>query len=199
MSRKHKRTGGGSASATSLLEQVRRQLSKGDTRQALKDARVLYRREPSTAHRQLLADAAMARAEYLQRAGLMKQAQETFRELLQLGTLSAETETRTARLRVLLGILDGAVPPLVDLAPPLAEQLSDEAIVHPARVPSVYRDLLAQAARVRESLQALERGDDQGALELLHEVGHKSPLADWKLFARGLSAMRCPGRRIRRI
>ncbi len=188
MTRKHKRRLSGSASATSLVDQVRRQLSKGDTRQAVKEARVLFRREPSPAHRQLLADACLARAEYLRRAGMLHQAQDTFRELLQLGPTTPETDARTARLRVLLGIPDGAVPSLADLDASLAEQLSDQAMVRPAQVPAVYGDLLAQAARVRESLQAIERGDDQNALDLLQDVGRTSPLADWKLFARGLSA-----------
>ena len=61
--------------AVGLLGQAQRRLEKGDFKQALKDAKVCYRQQPSPESRQFLERAYLARARQLHRAGLRTESQ----------------------------------------------------------------------------------------------------------------------------
>ena len=79
MSKKHKRKGGGQRDfADVLLQQVRRELDKGNSRQALKDAKVLFRRDAQEVYREILEEAYVARAQQLQQTGLPEQARDVY-------------------------------------------------------------------------------------------------------------------------
>ena len=182
-----KRKGSGDTSVT--LEQAQRQLAKGDARQALKDAKVLFRRAASDAHRQLLEQAYAARVEQLQQMGLPDQARAVFDELQSLPPRSPDVLAQIARLQLLLGLAAGGGPPALEtLDPEFLARLADDALVHPQRVAPSYSDLLSQARQVRKALEAIEHGEDSAATELLKDISQKSPFAEWKLLARGLSA-----------
>jgi tetratricopeptide (TPR) repeat protein len=193
MSKKHKRKGGGQRDfADVLLQQVRRELDKGNSRQALKDAKVLFRRDAQEVYREILEEAYVARAQQLQQTGLPEQARAVYDELMSLGVRTPSVQERLPRLQLLLGIAaqgpGGAVPDLSQADPQFLVNLADEAVLHPQRVAAAYAELKQQAERVRKALEAVERGDDPAATELLKDVPRVSPLAEWKLFARGLSA-----------
>ena len=192
MSKKTRRKQGRQPESAQLTcERSRRELNKGNARQALKDARVLFRRDPGIAHRELLEDAYLARAEQLQRGGLLDEARAIYRELTSLGVQSHERQAKLATLQVRLGIPmagSDANSLLASADPALLGTLADQAVRHPRQVPSTYADLKREADAVRQALQAIEQGEDAEATRLLQEIPRKSVFADWRLFARGLSA-----------
>lgn len=182
-----KRKGSGDSVVT--LEHARRQLAKGDTRQALKDAKLLFRRQPTDAHRNLLEQAYAARVEQLQKMGLPEQARAAYDELQSLPPRSPDVLARLERLQMLVGVAAGGRPPALEaLDPDFLTGLADDTLLHPQRVATGYSELLAQGRQVRKALEAIERGDDSAASALLQNIPQKSPFAEWKLLARGLSA-----------
>ena len=102
MSKKNKRARGKQRAKVNLADTARRALDKGNARQALKDAKVCFRNEPTEAHRQLLQEAYISRAEQLQKSGLQEQAKGLLCELEQAGATAAEVQQRVDRLRLLL-------------------------------------------------------------------------------------------------
>ena len=190
MSKKNKRKAAGQAPAV-WVPQIRRLLEKGDAKHALKEARDLCRRDPAGGHRQLLAEVCLARAAQLQRDGCLEQARAVYDEFQSLGVCPPGLQPRVAELRIRLGVLaasGGGAPLPAQLDPPTLLQLADEALLHPRRIAPAYGELKQQAELVRQALQAIERGAESEAWELLKNVPLKSPYADWKLFARGLAA-----------
>ena len=49
-------------------------------------------------------------------------------------------------------------------------------------------EIAREASLIRESLEKLQTGDDEGGLALLRELPRSSLLSDWKFFVRGLAA-----------
>src|SRR5262249_29877488 len=59
---------------------------------------------------------------------------------------------------------------------------------HPGRSIESPPEVRAEAALVRAALEAVGAGDAARGLDLLRDVARSSPLADWRLFVRGLAA-----------
>jgi tetratricopeptide (TPR) repeat protein len=72
----------------------------------------------------------------------------------------------------------------------LNKHAADQAVLHPERASSTPPEILASAKKVRSALEALTSGDEPRSRELLGDVARTSPLADWRLFAKGLAAFR---------
>ena len=188
MSKKNRRTRGKQRANVNLSDTARRALDKGNAKQALKDARLCFRNEPSETHRQLLHEATISRAEQLQKGGFQEQATNLLRELDEAGVTVQEVQQRVDRLRVLLGEqAGGGQSGGPDVAPELLLELADQAVLHVHRRSSAYQQVNEQADRVLAALQAIEKGDDEIAIAQMKEVSRTSPFADWKLFVRGLT------------
>ena len=187
-----KRKHGGVKQGFDLFERAQRELAKGNVKDALKDAKVCYREDPSPERRQLLERAYGARAEQLQKAGLNDQAQNALAELTELGVTSPDVQAQLPRLRILLGLTvagsAGDAASMWEANPELLIELADQAVFHPQRVPDKYVEIHGDCQRIRAALEAVERGDDAAATEQLNDISRRSPFADWKLFVRGLSA-----------
>lgn len=189
-----KRKHGGVKQQASLFERAKRELAKGNVKDALRDAKVCYREEPTAERHLLLERAYGARIEQLQRAGLQEQAQRAFEELTQLGITADDVQAKLPRLRVLLGLAEptaagaGGATDLWNENPELLIELADQAVFHPQRVPRKYVEIHRDCQRIRTALEAVERGDDTAAAEQLTDISRRSPFADWRLFIRGLSA-----------
>ncbi len=187
-----KRNRGKGPAEEKLLERAQRELARGNSRQALKDARVCFRTAATDEHRQFLERAYVARIEDQQKAGFHDQARVTWDELQKLGVTVPEVQQKLPRLQILLGA--GSSPQsaqptaILETNPELLSLLADQAVLHPERATAVSADMRQEAAAVRAALQAIERGDEAVATEQLNGIARQSPLAEWKLFARGLSA-----------
>jgi len=176
------------AVATQLFERVERNLAKGNAKLALKEAEIGYRQDPSHNHRQLLERAYLARVEQLQAMKLAAEARSVLARLTELGPTLPEIVGKLPRLRVILGDARADSAALLEKDPALLAEVADRAVLDPAVVPPDVAGLKAHVRHVRDALAAIERGDDDGAAECLLAIPRKSPLGDWKLFLRGLSA-----------
>lgn len=187
MSKRNKKRPG-RESNSQVLERVKRELAKGNAKTALKDAKVAFRTAPTPEMRSLLEAAYAGRVEQLHRQHLLTEAQAVLRDLLDFKPVNPEVCERLPLLQVLVG--DKAADPVAVFAqqPELLQELSDQAILDWKASAPDYPDLPRQVTAVRDALTAIESGDDQRAAELLQDIPRTSPLSEWKLFARGLSA-----------
>lgn len=189
MSRRQKHNRG--RDETQLFERAQRELARGNSREALKEARLCYRAAATDEHHRLLERVLVVRIDDLHRAGCLDQARANLAELLQLGVTVPDVGQQLPRLRVLLGTVgpQPGPPPadLLDANPDLLPMLADQAVLHPDRcqAPAAVQQ---EAEAVRAALEAIAGGDEAAATERLNTIARQSPLADWKLLARGLTA-----------
>ena len=167
---------------------ARRLLAKGNVKDALKEARSCCRAGETAENRQLLEEIYLARVQQLQRFGQMEEAKAVFSDLQKFGPRNAQVRQAMDRMRVLLGDTGGAACMLLESTPELLFEIADQAILNSRLTVPKYGDLPVQVAAVRDALAAVSRGDDVQARELLGAISRSSPLADWKLFVRGLEA-----------
>jgi tetratricopeptide (TPR) repeat protein len=181
-----------SKSRIDLFAQAKRQFAKGNYRDALKGAKACYRQEPTSEGRHLLEHALMARAQQLCEARLRDEARAVLQYLLDLGVTEPAAEAALPDLLVTAGLWDrvagggGAAGETVD--PKVAAAIADQAVLHPNDTQTVPADIRSGAAAIRESLDTLYAGDEVAAYQSLKTIPRTSPLADWKLFVRGLAA-----------
>jgi len=186
MSKKNRRDR--KAAPEQLSVRAARELAKGNAKEALKDARVCYRGEPTTEHRELLERALAGRAQQLYNNRLWDEAGAVLDELAALVPALKEVESQLVRLQVLLGKGSAQSTALVAQDAALMTELIDEAIVDSQRAQPRDPAMAAQVALVRQALVQVEQGADAAAIELLKDIPRTSPLSDWRLFIRGLSA-----------
>ena len=187
MARQNKKRKGRQSNAQ-VMERVERELRKGNAKTALKDAKVLYRSEATSEARRLLEVAYADRVEQLHRQNLVSEAQSLLSELLALKPGHADVCERLPRLQVLVGDKDADPERLFEQQPELLIDLTDRAVLDWKSLAPEHAGLPAQVNAVRQSLSAIESGNDDEAAQLLQDIPRTSPLGDWKLFARGLSA-----------
>jgi tetratricopeptide (TPR) repeat protein len=170
------------------LARAERELAKGNIREALKDAKKCYRVQPSPECRSLLERAYASRVEQLHKMKMAAEARAVLADLLDLKPTTHEVQRQLPRLQMLLG--DSSVNPAEMLKhdPSLLVEVADAALLDPQAVPPDVEGLPGQVQQVRQALAAVERGEDEAAGQLLREIPRNSPLADWKLLVRGLSA-----------
>jgi tetratricopeptide (TPR) repeat protein len=179
--------------AGGLLQQARRALEKGDFKQALKDAKVAYRQQPSPEVRPLLERAYLGRARQLHRAGLPSEAQAVVEGLLDLGSTDAEVQEALPELLVALGLfnrlakINGGTAVLEE-GNPLYSRAADHAVLLPEKAPASLPAVRRGAEAIRQALAAIEADDEAAAMTAMKDIPRTSPFADWKYFVRGLAA-----------
>ena len=169
-------------------ESVRRQLEKGHAREALKEAKLCFRAEASATNRALLEEAFLVRIQQLHRVQQPADAKVVLADLMAFGPTSPNVLEGLARLRVLLGETGSNTQAALDGNPSLLIEIADNAVLHRNAVVPNYADLPQHVDAVRAAFAAVETGDENRAIELLALISRGSPLADWRLFVRGLSA-----------
>ncbi|MHB8900574.1 MAG: hypothetical protein ACYC6Y_17615, partial [Thermoguttaceae bacterium] len=171
---------------------VQRSLSRGEYKQALKDARVGYRQSPTPELRCFLEHAYIGRAQQLARSGLREDARRVVAELLDLGVTETAVEAGLPDLLLSVGMLDRLPERLDRLTSEdrnrLTIKAADQEVVRPGNAPASMKELRSEASRIRTALEAVERDDDAAATEQLREIPRQSLFADWKFFVRGLMA-----------
>jgi tetratricopeptide (TPR) repeat protein len=189
-SKKH----GNRQSANDLFQYAQRAMEKQDFKEALKNAKVCFRQDPSHEHRQILERSWLGRGLQLARAGLQPEGRAAAQELLAMGVLEPDVQQGLPELLLAVGLYDHAVtagklPRDGQEAPPaVLARAADRAVADPASAPASLSGTGEGAAMVRAALDALSAGDEGASLAALGEVPRNSPFADWKLFVRGLAA-----------
>lgn len=180
------------AGSSNLVDQVKRHLQRGDFRQALKDARVAYRQDPSPECRCYLEHAYVGRAQQLAQNGLADDCRRVVRELLDLGVTEPSVQSAMPDLLLSVGMFDCLAESRGDLTEDARQRLrvkaADQAVIKPENTPRSMADLLDDARRIRSALEAVEREDDAAAMAHLKDIARQSLVADWKYFVRGLVA-----------
>ncbi len=179
--------------AAGQLQHAHRSLEKGDFRQALKDAKVGYRRQPGPETRQLLEQAYLARGRQLYRAGLQVESRAVIESLLEIGPSEDSVRKELPELLVALGLFNriaavSGVDSSIEEGSPYYIAAVDHAVLRPDNAPPSLPAVRQGAKTIRQALSALEAGDEAEAMAALKDVARTSPLADWKYFVRGLAA-----------
>jgi tetratricopeptide (TPR) repeat protein len=191
MASKSKRRSGRRASIDPL-DLIRRNFERGDFKQALKDARVWYRKRATPKLRSLLEHVYAARAEQLSRQGLREDSRRIAQELLDLGVTEPSVQAGLPDLLLSVGMMDSLPAGINALTDEDQERLRvkivDQSVLRPQDTPQNMPEIKGEALRIRAALEAVERGEEAVALAHLREIPRQSPLADWKLFVRGLLA-----------
>jgi len=179
-------------SSVDPLEQVRRNLERGNYKQALKDVRVCFRQHPTPEHRNLLEHAYVGRAQQLVQQGLRDDARRILQELLDLGVTEPSVEAGLPDLLLSVGMLDSLPADHDALTDAERDRLTikaaDQAVLRPKDTPAGMPEIRDDALKVRAALEAVEQEDEPTAMTHLRDISRHSPLADWKYFVRGLIA-----------
>ncbi len=182
------RNRGKSRGGANLFERAQRELAKGNAKTAVKDAEACFRQDPRPEHRLLLERAYLGRVEQLQRLRLTAEARAALQKLLDLKPTDPEILQRIPRLQVVVGDSRADAAAVLEQEPGLLITLADQAVLDPRSPVPPHGGVAGHVERIREALAAVERGDDAAAAEALRDLPRSSPLGDWKLFIRGLSA-----------
>ncbi len=192
MGKKNKRGRGRPRAPLDHLKIAQRELEKRNAKLALEHARLQHQASASPESREVLERAFVARAEQLFERGNRELATELLDELRVLGVTVGDLEPQLEMLSVRLGqhprVADSEVSGEDVLSDPVAQSLADEAVLHPHRRSPAYPQWNEQADWVRAALQQVESGQLEAAWERLSAIPRKSPLAEWRLFVRGLAA-----------
>lgn len=161
-------------------------LQKGNFKDALKQARVAARKTPSTDNQLLLEFAMLQRARQLHQTSHAEQCLDLLESLAKSAT-HPEVIEALPELLLRAGVLDRY--------PQYRDRVS-QSDRNSVRAGELDREICSatpknrgqDAELVRSALQAVERGDDDQANQILRGIGRQSLAADWRLFVRGLMA-----------
>ncbi|MHB1558424.1 MAG: hypothetical protein ACYC61_13275 [Isosphaeraceae bacterium] len=181
--------GGGSA----LRVEAERLIEKERYKDAVKQAKLAYKEAATPEHHRLLERAYLLRARQLLEQGMRSSAVEVAGHLLEFGVTAADRPEELIRLLASLGFEKAAIGLQDKLgASGMSEQITrtvaDQLVLHPERAGSASAELVAEVKLVRQALEKLQAGDEAAAMERLRGLPRSSPLAEWKLFVRGLAA-----------
>ena len=189
----------GRQSTVDTFRRAQRAFEKGDYKQALKEAKVCYRQEPTEEHRALLERAWLARVKTLVQRGLRDEAKAAAEELLQFGVHDSGARTELPSVLLLVGLFDrwaglagksttGEASPSADIPAEWTAAAADHAVQQPADAPAALPGIREGALAVRKALDLLHEGQEGPAIAALQDIPRHSPFADWKYFVRGLAA-----------
>ena len=186
--KKQGKQAGGASDREQQLNWAKRQLEKGFSKDALKAFRQLDRELSSDETRAWLQRSYLARVQQLYAQGNLPEAVNLMNEWLALPPTLAEIKPQLEKLQVLLGVGGKAGVQRLEAEPELLAEMVDKAVLDPRYALPALGTMVNDVSRVREALQAVEKGQDETAVELLNTIPRTSPAADWKLFVRGLIA-----------
>ena len=132
-----------------LFERAERELSKGNAKEALKDAKVCYRDDPNPDHRRLLERAYVGRVEQLQKMKLPAEARAVLAELLKLDPKIPEIRDQIPRLQVILGDTAADSQAVFQQNPALLAELADQAVLDPRMPAPDHSEVRVHVERVR--------------------------------------------------
>ena len=174
-------------------DDVEKLIQKDRLKDAVKQAKLLFKEESTPENHRLLENAYLLRARQLFGLSMPDASLEVAEHLLEFGLTSTDLADDFVGLLMDLGLADLAFKIQEQSGSPLLkDQLvalaADQVVIHPERTHDVSEETMREARLVRESLEKLQAGDAEGGLLLLRELPRSSPLSDWKFFVRGLAA-----------
>ena len=153
MSHKQSRTASSlhMSSGQSLRREVEKLFEKDRLKDAVKQAKLLFKQESTAEHHQLLERAFFLRARQLLGQGMPDSAVEVARHLLEFGLTSNDWVDEFVRLLMKLGLADEAFEiqgrtGRPDLKDQLVVLAADQAVTHPERMQDVSGDIAREAA-----------------------------------------------------
>jgi tetratricopeptide (TPR) repeat protein len=182
------------APATDLLPRVLRALNEGRSQQALELSKVLFRREPTPEHRELLRRAYLDRGRDLRERGAGRDSVIVLKAALESQGNDPAWLTQLAEQLAQSGALQEVFALLPRLADPaVQDRLLGHVVDTALRQGPAGRVLLpgtyqADFDRVVQAFALSESGQDEGSREALAGIGLRSPFLEWKLLIRGLLA-----------
>ena len=195
MSRKNKKN---KKKSSLSPDQVRVQICKFLDSRKFRDAQKLAKSHHASCNtdqsRELLVETLALRAEHLINSDLQVEAKNLLQEVLALDVSDLpKWSQHVSALLLRVGMVQEVADLAGDDVDPLANEATrlriiDQAVANPQTLPEALADLKDEVQAVHSAMDAVERGDDEQAVEMLKCVGRKSPLAEWKLFIRGLIA-----------
>ncbi len=180
-------------SGTALHGRIEKALAEHRSQQALELAKNLHRQENSSASKELLKKASLARVHDLSAQGKHQDASAILANLVTLDT-TPEFLAEVAEQMADAGALDRVAELLARIGEPALQakvmaHIADE-VVRKGGSAREYLppELHAPLDALLEAAAHAEKGDDAAAREKLHAIGLQSPFLEWKLFLRGLLA-----------
>ena len=184
-----------------LLAQARQSLDGGNPRKALEVLRRMPRQERDPGEQSLLLYCAcVERARELARKGLAKEATAMRDRAGPNRAAIAVRELAEPDLIRYLGCLDrgevvpvyaeylGGGPPLAAAERLVADRLVLERCWEPLQCLPADHPLRRDAAPVERSVEAMDRGDWEGAAGLLAGIPRRSPFAPWRTFCKAMTS-----------
>jgi tetratricopeptide (TPR) repeat protein len=180
-------------SGDTLRAETERLIAKERYKDAVKQAKLTFKEAATPENHRLLERAYFLRARQLVQQGMRSSAVEVAQHLLEFGVTAADSPEELVRLLAGLGFEKAAMEAQEKLGgPALKEQISqtvaDQLVLHPDRANAASPELVREARLVRQSLEKLQSGDEDGAMAMLRDLARSSPLSEWKFFVRGLAA-----------
>ena len=170
--REPQRSMGVKTSAGDAVVQLERLMSKQKYKDAVKQAKLIHKAEPTPQSHRQLELAYFHRAQQLCQAGMPESAVEVSRHLLEFGVTDEKLVEDLPPLLVKLGLAQDAFRIQGRLESPesqsrLALLVADQAVLHPERSRQCSPEVSQEAAFVRQALEALYAGDEATALGLV--------------------------------
>ncbi len=175
--------------------EIDRLVGKGKAKEAFKQAKWFFNREPNGENHKLVEYTYICRIRELIRGGMTSAGREVALSALEFGVTDPVLLNELAAKLPVLGMMDKALElrdrlGLSDSAASFTESLADQAVVHPDAIKDSMPDLYAAAEPIRAAFAALDTGVETRALDSLRSIPRSSPMADWRYFIRGLIAFR---------
>jgi tetratricopeptide (TPR) repeat protein len=176
-----------------IADRIAKSRREGRTQQALELARTLAKYEPTDAHRELLQQVTLERAQDLQTQGKTSDAITVFNNALAMGG-PPEFLAKVALGLTACGAVAQAMAAVEKLPDPAVRQqvlhhTIDAAVARgPAGKTALPETLHAPFDLVLQAFAHYEAGRDDDARAALQGIGLQSPLLEWKVLLRGLIA-----------
>ncbi len=173
--------------------QLERLLAKQKYKDAVKQAKLIHKANPTPQNHRQLERAYFLRAQQLFRSGMVSSAVEVAQHLLDFGVTDTKLREDLPPLLVKVGLAGAAfrMEGRADSAPVQSRLVllaADQAVMHPGRSQPPSPEVGQEAALVRQAIEALQAADEAKALGSVRDISRSSPLSDWKLLVRGLAA-----------
>ena len=176
-----------------LRMELDRLIHKERFKDAVKQAKLVFKQESTPENHQLLERTYFLRARQLVQEGMPASAIEVARHLIEFGVTPADWVDEFIGLLMTLGLSKDAYalqerfgsPEKKDL---LVVMAADAAVIHAGRQQDSSPEIARDAGLIRQSLERLQAKDEAGALQLLRDLPRSSALSEWKFFVRGLAA-----------
>jgi tetratricopeptide (TPR) repeat protein len=173
--------------------QLERLLAKQKYKDAVKQAKLIHKANPTPQNHRRLEVTYFLRAQQLYSSGMVSSAVEVARHLLEFGVTDSKVLEELPPFLVKVGLAKEAfrIQGGGESAPALSQLVllaADQAVLHPERSQPPSPQISHEAALVRQALEALQAADEAKAFGLVRDISRSSPLSDWKLLIRGLAA-----------